>query len=170
MDRRLLFLDITIRTAKAEDYEAVNEIIRFGQEEHAKALPHIFAELDHVVAMGWHRSFTDQQNKVILVAESEANVVGVAMLELKKNPHYEALVTRTYAYMNELAVAPTSWRQGIGTRLYEASLEWAQDHGASSLELNVWAFNARAIAFYESLGMSTLNRTMAVPLSTYKGD
>ncbi|MFD0699030.1 GNAT family N-acetyltransferase [Paenibacillus sp. GCM10027628] len=133
-------MEITIRKAKAEDYDAVNAIIRFGQEEHAEALPHLFARLDRVVAMSWYRSFSDQLNKVILVAEIAAQLVGVAMLELKKSPPYDALVPRTYAYMNELAVAPAYQRQGIGTKLYEASLQWAQEHGASSLELNVWEF------------------------------
>ncbi|MBD0380434.1 GNAT family N-acetyltransferase [Paenibacillus sedimenti] len=157
-------MEISIRTAKAEDYDAVNAIIRFGQEEHADALPHVFAKLDRVVAMGWFRSYSDQNTKVILVAEYETRIVGVAMLELKKSPPYEALVPRTYAYMNELAVDPAYQRQGIGTMLYAASLQWAKNRQASSLELNVWEFNSRAIAFYQSLGMSTLNRTMTIPI------
>ncbi|NEW06444.1 GNAT family N-acetyltransferase [Paenibacillus sp. SYP-B3998] len=155
-----------IRTASAEDYDAVNEIIRYGQEEHAAMLPHIFAALDRVIAMGWYRSFSDQKNKVIFVAEFDAIVVGVAMVELKLSPNYEALVPRTYAYLNELAVAPTHQRQGIGKQLYTASLKWAKERGAASLELNVWEFNDRAKAFYYSVGMSTLNRTMTIPLST----
>ncbi|GFZ90191.1 hypothetical protein GCM10008018_40500 [Paenibacillus marchantiophytorum] len=158
-------MDISIRTAQLDDYEAVNTIIYAGQEEHADALPDRFARLDRVVAMGWYRSFADQHNKAILVAESQGRVVGVAMLEMKKSPSYEALVPRTYAYLNELAVSPDAQRQGIGTALYKSSVSWAQDRGASTLELNVWEFNERAIAFYQSLGMLTLNRTMSMNLS-----
>ncbi|WP_274468259.1 MULTISPECIES: GNAT family N-acetyltransferase [unclassified Paenibacillus] len=157
-------MDIRIRPAQAEDYEAVNAIIRFGQEEHAAALPDRFARLDRVVAMGWYRSFADVQHKAILVAEFGEIVVGVAMLEMKKSPSYEALVPRTYAYMNELAVSPDCQRRGIGTQLYKASAEWAKERGASSLELNVWEFNERAVAFYRSIGMVTLNRTMSADL------
>jgi ribosomal protein S18 acetylase RimI-like enzyme len=158
-------LELNIRTARLEDYEAVNAIIRIGQEEHAEALPDRFAKLDRVVAMGWYRSFSDQQNKIILIAEKDGMVVGVAMLEMKKSPSYEALVPRTYAYLNELAVSPDFQRQGIGTTLYWASVTWAEERAASSLELNVWEFNERAIAFYKSLGMSTLNRTMSTTMS-----
>ncbi|MDU0200123.1 N-acetyltransferase family protein [Paenibacillus sp. MAH-36] len=158
-------LEFIIRRARSEDYEAVNAIIRFGQEEHAAALPKYFARLDRVVAMGWYRSFSDQVNKVIWVAEKSGQVVGVAMLEMKKSPSYEALVPRSYAYLNELAVSPDFQRQGIGTLLYQASAAWARDQGASFLELNVWEFNESAIAFYRSLGMSTLNRTMTSDLS-----
>ncbi|TXK85359.1 GNAT family N-acetyltransferase [Paenibacillus sp. N3.4] len=158
-------MDMKIRKARAEDYEAVNAIIRMGQEEHADALPDRFARLDHVVAMGWYRSFSDQINKVILVAEIQESVVGVAMLEMKKSPAFEALVNRSYAYLNELAVASDFQRKGIGTKLYEASKEWAEERKASSLELNVWEFNERAVAFYHSLGMNTINRTMNVNLN-----
>ncbi|MFC5448244.1 GNAT family N-acetyltransferase [Paenibacillus aestuarii] len=158
-------MEIHIRRAQAEDYEPVNALIRIGQEEHAAALPHIFARLDRVVAMGWYRSFSDQQNKVILVAEAGSTLVGAAMLEIKKSQPYDALIPRTYAYLNELAVDPAYQRRGIGTRLHQASTEWAKERGATSLELNVWAFNERAIAFYQSLGMSTLNLTMSAPLS-----
>lgn len=157
-------MGLVIRTARSEDYEAVNAIIRVAQEEHAEALPDRFARLERVVAMGWYRSFADQLNKVILIAEIDELVVGVAMLEMKKSPAYEALVPRIYAYLNELAVSPDFQRRGIGTKLYAASAMWAGERAASSLELNVWEFNERAIAFYSSLGMLTLNRTMTSEL------
>ncbi|OPH47200.1 hypothetical protein BC351_11900 [Paenibacillus ferrarius] len=157
-------MELKIRSARLEDYEAVNALIRTGQEEHADALPDRFARLDRVVAMGWYRSFSDQMSKAILVAETSGLVVGTAMLEMKKSQAYEALVPRTYAYINELAVSPDYQRQGIGTKLYQAAADWAQQRQASSLELNVWEFNERAIAFYQSLGMLTLNRTMTIQL------
>ncbi|SDN83708.1 Ribosomal protein S18 acetylase RimI [Paenibacillus sp. yr247] len=161
-------MELIIRTARSEDYEAVNAIIRVGQEEHADALPDRFARLDRVVAMGWYRSFSDQQNKVIFIADLDGLVVGLAMLEMKKSPSYEALVPRTYAYLNELAISPDFQRQGIGTKLYRASVAWAEERAASSLELNVWEFNDRAIAFYKSLGMMTLNRTMTTTIKIQK--
>lgn len=68
-------------------------------------------------------------NKIIWVAEKSGQVVGVAMLEMKKSPLYEALVPRTYAYLNELAVSPDFQRQGIGTLLYQASAAWAREQG-----------------------------------------
>lgn len=149
-----------LRSATLEDYEAVNTIIREGQEEHAEALPDRFARLDHVVAMSWYRSFSDKTDKEIIVAELGSEVVGVAMLEMKQSPNYEALVPRRYAYLNELAVASSHQRQGIGKKLYHAAAQWARERDAASLELNVWEFNERALRFYASLGMLTLNRTL----------
>ncbi|OCT14230.1 hypothetical protein A8709_25710 [Paenibacillus pectinilyticus] len=157
-------MELQLRSATWEDYDAVNRIIREGQEEHADALPDRFARLDHVVAMGWYRSFSDQPHKEIIVAEVAGELVGVAMLEMKKSPTYEALVPRSYAYLNELAVSSSYQRQGIGRKLYEASVLWAKEREAVSLELNVWEFNEKALRFYASVGMSTLNRTLTVNL------
>lgn len=157
-------MELRLRTATGEDYDAVNAIIREGQEEHAEALPDRFAKLDHVVAMGWYRSFSDRIDKEIIVAEIGPHVVGVAMLEMKQSPNYEALVSRKYAYLNELVVAAAYQRQGIGRRLYQASVDWARTREAESLELNVWEFNERALLFYASLGMHTLNRTLTTNL------
>lgn len=44
-------LELIIRQARSEDYEAVNAIIRFGQEEHAAALPDHFARL--IASLPW---------------------------------------------------------------------------------------------------------------------
>lgn len=158
-------MELRLRSATLEDYEAANAIIREGQEEHAEALPDRFARLDHVVAMGWYRSFSAKTDKEIIVAELGSEVVGLAMLEMKKSPSYEALVPRRYAYLNELAVASAHQRQGIGKELYHASAQWARERDAASLELNVWEFNDRALHFYASLGMLTLNRTLTTNIT-----
>ena len=56
-------------------------------------------------------------------------------------------------YIDDLCVRSTHQRQGIGRRLMEKCKEIAKDSGCRMIDLNVWAFNQAAIAFYESLGM-----------------
>lgn len=55
-------------------------------------------------------------------------------------------------------------RQGVGKKLFEACMEWSKNKGASSLELNVWEFNEKAISFYESFQMKTVSRKMSLEL------
>jgi GNAT superfamily N-acetyltransferase len=153
-------MNVTIREAIQHDYDAVNSLIKETQEEHAAALPGIFAHVDHVVAMGWYRSFSDHNHKTVLIAEWDHIPVGVAMLELKKSPAYAALVPRSYVQLNEIAVTAKHRRKGIGRKLVESAVQWAKDRNALSLELNVWEFNQAAIGFYQSMGLVTLNRTM----------
>jgi hypothetical protein len=42
---------------------------------------------------------------------------------------------------------------------------WAKGNGAAVLTLQVWEFNADAIAFYERRGMTTMHRQMVLPLT-----
>jgi RimJ/RimL family protein N-acetyltransferase len=49
-------------------------------------------------------------------------------------------------------VAASHRRQGIGRALLERTVEWARASGIRKLELHVFAYNAPAIALYESFG------------------
>ena len=51
--------------------------------------------------------------------------------------------------LKRLYVIPEYWRQGVGTRLMEALLDWASAHDYPHMWLRVWQKNARAIAFYQ---------------------
>ena len=44
--------------------------------------------------------------------------------------------------------------------LYEAAVNRGKERGAEAIELKVFAFNERAIAFYRSLGMTAQSLTM----------
>jgi hypothetical protein len=48
-----------------------------------------------------------------------------------------------------------------------AAIAWAK--GADRLSLQVWEFNQEARAFYQQLGLETLQRTMALPLVASQG-
>ena len=41
---------------------------------------------------------------------------------------------------------------GVGTALMRAGEAWARDRGLSTLSLDVWATNERALTFYRILG------------------
>ena len=56
-------------------------------------------------------------------------------------------------YIDDLCVRSTHQRQGIGRRLMEKCKDIAKNSGCKMIDLNVWAFNQAAIAFYEDLGM-----------------
>ena len=102
-------------------------------------------------------------NCVILVAKLNKDVVGYAVMELKESPPFESMTSRKYAYMNDFGVKRNCQRQGIGRELFKACVEWSKNKGTTSLELNVWEFNEKAISFYESFGMNSISRKMTLP-------
>ncbi|MDR1712414.1 MAG: GNAT family N-acetyltransferase [Propionibacteriaceae bacterium] len=66
-------------------------------------------------------------------------------------------VVADVADVDRVIVAPDSWRQGIGSALMAAIMEWAGKAGAERLLLEVDAHNEAAIALYHSFGFQTLS-------------
>lgn len=48
--------------------------------------------------------------------------------------------------------------QGIGRRLLDGCVEWAREHGAHKVDLEVWPHNEAAIALYQRAGFVTEGR------------
>jgi ribosomal protein S18 acetylase RimI-like enzyme len=56
-------------------------------------------------------------------------------------------------------VAPEVRRRGVGRRLVEKIVKWAEEQGARALRLSVTSNNERAILFYEGLGFVKTGKT-----------
>lgn len=74
----------------------------------------------------------------IMVAESELGLVGFVTVDTRS------------LYLDQIVVAPESWRSGVGAAL----IGEAKRLSPRGLELDVNTDNARAIRFYEKLGFS----------------
>ena len=78
-----------------------------------------------------------------------------------------------YAMVQELVVARSHQRRGIGTRLMREAERWARDRGLTQIELGVYEFNEAALRLYSKLGYSTdlrrLSRTLKSQ-ATFAGD
>jgi len=157
-------MNIKIDTATFEDYYAVNLIVKEGQDEHSEALPHIFNKVDIVMSESYFRELLEGTKTEILIAKIKEEVVGFAVMELDESPSFDSLVPRKFAYMNDFGIKNSYQRNGIGKVLFEACLEWSKNKDATSLDLNVWDFNKKAISFYESFGMETISRKMTIHL------
>ncbi|HSM01702.1 MAG TPA: GNAT family N-acetyltransferase [Acidimicrobiia bacterium] len=66
------------------------------------------------------------------------------------------------AYLQRLAVDPSSQGRGIGRSLVRSSARWARRMGSRVLMLNTQVDNESAIALYESEGFVTLDEPLAV--------
>ena len=66
-------------------------------------------------------------------------------------------VTDDFGDVLRVIVAPSAKRQGLGTALVRAGLEWLADKGATRALLEVSQRNAAGIALYEKLGFTQLS-------------
>jgi RimJ/RimL family protein N-acetyltransferase len=83
----------------------------------------------------------------VFVAEREDGKL-VGRLSVGRDPHPAS----THVADVGLMVAQDARRQGVGTALMRAAVEWAREAGVRKLELHVFPWNDAALALYEAFG------------------
>lgn len=83
----------------------------------------------------------------VFVAEREDGTL-VGRLSVGRDPHPAS----THVADVGLMVALDARRQGVGTALLRAAVDWAREAGIRKLELHVFPWNEAAIALYDAFG------------------
>jgi GNAT superfamily N-acetyltransferase len=94
-----------------------------------------------------HSRFEHGQS-VVLLAESQGQAVGFTQLY----PSFSSVSMARVFVLNDLFVAPTARRLGVGEALLTAAADHARQLGAVRLSLNTDVQNLPAQALYESMG------------------
>ncbi|MFL5983113.1 MAG: GNAT family N-acetyltransferase [Gaiellaceae bacterium] len=92
------------------------------------------------------RAIRRYPNAAVFVAEDGGAIVGRLSIARDQHP-----ASRHVADLG-LMVAASHRRQGIGTELLRAAVDWARHGGVHKLELHVFPWNTAAIALYEKFG------------------
>jgi RimJ/RimL family protein N-acetyltransferase len=95
----------------------------------------------------WIRQYTDDPGKLLIVAETSGQLIGVLFLESGSR---RRLAHRANLHMS----VNKDWRgRGVGCGLLQSAIEWAEASPViEKLGLAVFASNSRAIALYQKLG------------------
>ena len=83
----------------------------------------------------------------VFVAERQDGAL-VGRLSIGRDPHPAS----THVADVGLMVALDARRQGVGTALMRAAVDWARETGVHKLELHVFPWNEAAIALYDAFG------------------
>jgi len=155
---------VTVRFAKEEDLERVNELRRQVNDLHVAGKPEVFKpgfgeELRDFIHVIW-----EDPNKEILVAEIGGSVCGFAVLNHISRPENPFMFERDFLDVDEFGVDEACRRQGAAAAMIRFIREYAERQGFRRLELNMWEFNRGALAFYEAAGFRTYRRYMEIPL------
>ncbi|MEM6334471.1 MAG: GNAT family N-acetyltransferase [Planctomycetota bacterium] len=111
-------------------------------------LPNLAAERE------WIQARRDAPNAITLGAWHDDQLIALGGIDASGR----AMRTRHTAILG-LSVRKAWWRAGIGRALSNELIAFARSHPRIDvLELGAWAFNAKAIALYESLGFTHAGR------------
>jgi diamine N-acetyltransferase len=155
--------EITIRHATLADYAGVVRVARETHERHVALLPDIFRSVEAPVPEEYFAGLVAGDDSDVLVAERAGEIVGYAMLYLRRAT-LDILVARTAGFIGNFGVSAARRRMGVGRRLFEACCDWARAKGATSLDLDCWEANQGAMRFYEALGMRVTRRWLTLDL------
>jgi ribosomal protein S18 acetylase RimI-like enzyme len=153
---------ITIRLAREEELPRVNELRRQVNELHVVGKPEVFKPGFCAELRDYIHVIQEDPLKKILVAEQEGKIRGFAILNHITRPENPYMFERDFLDIDEFGVDESSRRQGIASAMIDFIREYAKAQGFRRLELNMWAFNRGALAFYEAAGFQTYRRYMEI--------
>ena len=137
----------TLRQATVEDAEGMCAFFPVVAAESDFLARHV-DECDMTVEQEreFIRERLKQTNSTIIVAEFDGRIIACAGVDGQK--------FKKFAHHGELGmcVLREFWRLGIGRRIVDYLVGWAEDHGLRKLTLRVFEHNAPAFALYRKAG------------------
>ncbi len=151
---------VTVRFARENELDRVNELRRQVNELHVSGKPEVFKPgfcddlRDYVYTI-----FHDPEQKIV-VAEANGTICGFAVLHHINKPENPFMYERDFLDIDEFCVDEAFRRQGVASALIRFIRDYAKEQGYHRIELNMWEFNREALAFYEAAGFTSFRRYM----------
>ena len=142
-----------IRQASEDDAERVLEVFRtaVGESDFLARLP---GEIELTVdeEREYIRERRERRNAIFILAEVEDGIAALAGVDGMKQ--------RKFAHHGEvgMSVLRAYWRLGIGRRMLEYLVAWAQEQRLRKLFLRVFDHNQRAFELYRKAGFTEEGR------------
>ena len=151
---------LTVRAARENELERINELRKQVFDLHAAGKPDVFKpEFGQEVRDFIHVIFHDPEQQLI-VAEKDGQICGFAVLHHFNRPETPHMKERDFLDIDEFCVDEQFRRQGVASEMVRFIREFAREKGYHRIELNMWEFNQDALAFYEAAGFQTFRRYM----------
>lgn len=153
-----------VRIAKEQELPRVNELRAQVNALHATGRPDIFRPGFGADLQAYAHTLWENENSDVLVALRDGVICGFACVEYVRKPETPYSLARAYYHVAEFGVDLPYRRQGVATELVAYMKQDAAARGFPRIELDVWAFNEDALAFYEAAGFETYRRHMELLL------
>jgi GNAT superfamily N-acetyltransferase len=139
---------IEVRTARPDEWRLVRDLRLRALADSPDAFGSTFERERAYPKREWLRWISGRQRAVnrLLVAIDGQTWIGMAVGSRAEDDEL--------AHLYAMWVDPGSRRTGVGRRLVESVLAWAEAVGATEIELGATAINRDAVFFYERLGFA----------------
>lgn len=141
-----------IRPAQLQDIPALERLLEEILQVHHEGRPDIFRASGQKYSQADLITMIENPDQLIFVYEMAGQVVGHLFCQIQE-VQSQVLQSIKTLFIDDLCVSSQVRGQGIGKELYAFALSYAKENGCYNVTLDVWADNAKAVAFYERLGM-----------------
>ncbi len=149
-----------IRKAVQEDIDGLNALLLQVHKVHADARPDIFQPDAQKYTRDELSELIRDELRPIYVYEENGRILGHAFCVIQTQEETPHAKYRKTFYVDDICVDEKERRRGIARALYRHVTEEARKIGCHCVTLNVWDFNAPAMAFYRAMGMKPLKTVM----------
>ncbi|NUW45402.1 GNAT family N-acetyltransferase [Nonomuraea rhodomycinica] len=156
---------VRVRPATPADAATLAELNDFVHALHVENRPDFFrtpSSADELVPI--FRAFLEREDTFGFVAESAGRAVGYVTATVRRHPGDALVHPRNVIFVDHIAVDPALARAGVGTALVESVRAAGREVGCTRMMTDVWAFNERALAFFESAGLARMTYWLEQPL------
>ena len=143
---------MTIRFAEIRDIPGMIELLKQVGEVHHQIRPDLFRAGAQKYNEQDLEELLKDPSRPIFIADIGGNVAGYCFCILQITENNPVLCDRKVLYIDDLCVEETLRGQGIASKLYDHTLNYAREIGCDAVTLNVWYGNG-AQQFYEKCGM-----------------
>ena len=158
------------REATIDDYKALCDLTNSLDQLHRENLPGVFQKFEGPVReQEYIQELLNSENVRLFIAEKDSRVLGYIHIAVKDAPSIPVMKPRRYGIIDSIVVDEAYRNQGVGRKLVERAEKWAQEKGATSIELNVYEFNREARVFYSRVGYSSIMMRMSKQIESDQG-
>ena len=153
-----------IRDASYRDIPGIIELLKQVGQVHHEIRPDIFRAGAQKYTESDVGSMIYDPNRPIFVAVEGTAIRGYCFCIHMETLGDSVLTDRKELYIDDLCVDELHRGRGIAKALYAHVVDYARDHGCTSITLNVWEGNDNARRFYELAGMTPRKTYMEMKL------
>ena len=143
--------NIICRAANVADNNRLKALFQEVLSIHCEMRPDVFRVKNDAADELFLRMVRDP-HRLCLVAAAGAEVVGYVLYSIQLFHRHPVTVETGWATIEHLYVRNDWRRRGIGRALLEASEKPLAERGVETVDLQVWAGNPQAEAFYRQMG------------------
>ena len=149
-------MTVVIQRARLDDIERIVEIFCDGVESQNRfyhLLDLTEGVLDHKLKQ--IRSAVEDKGEVLLIwRHGRSEIVGYIWGIIKRQ-----IDTSRVGQINELVVATSHKRKGVGKQLFKSCIEWFRSQNVQRVEVNFNVHNPEASAFWTQMGLKPFFET-----------